>query len=59
MLRLQNNYWYWVLIYQEIDLLMKPLKNHPEFEAIMQIIEDRFWEHQRQVKKALEDKRLI
>ncbi len=59
MLRLQNNYWYWVLIYQEIDLLMKPLKNHPEFEAVMQKIEDRFWEHQSQVKKALENKRLI
>ncbi len=55
----QNNYWYWILIYLEIDPLMKPLKNHPEFESIMQKIEDRFWENQTQLRKSLEDKGLI
>jgi hypothetical protein len=55
----QDNYWYWILIYLEIDPLMKPLKNHPEFEEVMQKIEDRFWENQTKLRKSLEAKGLI
>ncbi len=55
----QNNYWYWILIYQKIDPLMKSLKNHPEFDETMQKIEDRFWENQTKLRKSLEEKRLI
>ena len=55
----QNNYQYWILIYLEIDPLMKPLKNHPEFEEVKQKIEDRFWENQTQLRKSLEEKGLI
>jgi class 3 adenylate cyclase/TolB-like protein/Tfp pilus assembly protein PilF len=55
----QNNYWYWILIYQKIDPLMKSLKNHPEFDETIQKIEDRFWENQTKLKKSLEEKGLI
>jgi hypothetical protein len=38
---------------------MKPLKKHPEFDGIIQKIEDRFWENQAQLRQSLEDKGLI
>jgi TolB-like protein/AraC-like DNA-binding protein/Tfp pilus assembly protein PilF len=55
----QENYFYWILIYLEIDPLMKPLKNHPEFKEVIQKIEDRFWKNQTQLRKSLEEKGLI
>jgi hypothetical protein len=38
---------------------MEPLKTHPEFDAIMQKIKNRFWENQSDLKVTLEDKGLI
>jgi len=55
----QDNYFYWVLIYLEIDPLMKPMKSHPEYEKVMQKIKNRFWEKHNLLKKSLEDKGLI
>jgi len=55
----KNNYQYWILLFLEKDPLMKPLKNHPEFDETMQKIEDRFWENQTQLYKSLENKGLI
>ncbi|MDB4286049.1 helix-turn-helix domain-containing protein [bacterium] len=55
----QNNYKYWILIFIKIDPLMKPLKSHPEFEGVIQKIEDRFWENQTKLKRSLEEKGLI
>jgi TolB-like protein/AraC-like DNA-binding protein/Tfp pilus assembly protein PilF len=55
----QDNYKYWILVFTEIDPLMKALKNHPEFEGVMQKIKDRFWENQTKLKKSLEGKGLI
>ena len=55
----QDNYQYWVLLFLDTDPLIKPLKSHPEFNGIMQKIEDRFWEKQNKLKKLLEKKGLI
>ncbi len=55
----QDNYKYWILVFLEIDPLMKPLKSHPEYEEIIQKIEDRFWENQIKLRKSLEAKGLI
>ncbi|WP_027077474.1 helix-turn-helix domain-containing protein [Maribacter antarcticus] len=55
----QNNYWYWILIYQDINPLMKPLKNDPEFKEVIQKIEERFWKNQKQLRKSLEEKGLV
>jgi hypothetical protein len=41
----QDNYKYGLLVFLEIDLLIKPLKNHLEFEQVMQKIKDCFWEN--------------
>ena len=56
---IQDNYKYWILVFMEIDPLIKPLKNHPEFDEVMQKIKDRFWENQTKLKKSLEAKGLI
>ena len=55
----KNNYQYWILLFLEKDPLMKTLKNHPEYEVVVQKIKDRFWENHRQLKKSLEGKGLI
>jgi hypothetical protein len=53
-----DNYQYWFLLLEN-DPIMKPLKKHPEFDGIIQKIEDRFWENQAQLRQSLEDKGLI
>lgn len=55
----QDNYQYWILLFMEKDPLMKPLKSYPEFDRIMQKIDDHFWEKQNKLKKLLENKELI
>jgi len=55
----KTNYQYWILLFMETDPVFKPLKSHPEFEEIIQKIEDRFWENHSQLKKSLEEKGLI
>ena len=54
-----SNYQYWILLFMKIDPVFKPLKNHPEFDEVMQKFEDRFWENQNKLKKSLEEKGLI
>ncbi len=55
----QDNYQYWILIFLQLDPIMKPLKHHPKFEETMQKIEDRFWENQAKLRKSLEEQELI
>jgi TolB-like protein/AraC-like DNA-binding protein len=55
----QDNYQYWILLFMEKDPLMKPLKNHPEYDKIIQKIENRFWQKQNKLKKLLENKGLM
>ena len=55
----QDNYQYWILLFLEKDPLLKPLKNDPEFEKIIQKINNRFWEKQKKLKKLLENKGLL
>jgi TolB-like protein/AraC-like DNA-binding protein len=55
----QNDYQYWILLFMEIDPIMKPLKSHPEFDGIMKKIKDRFWENQKKLRTSLEEQGLI
>ena len=55
----QDNYQYWILIFMQLDPIMKPLKNHPGFNETMQKIKDRFWENQAKLRKSLEEQGLI
>lgn len=56
---LQDNYQYWILLFLEMDPLIKPLKRHPEYEETIQKIKDQFWENQAMLKKSLEEQGLI
>ncbi|MBN2636124.1 MAG: helix-turn-helix domain-containing protein [Prolixibacteraceae bacterium] len=55
----QDNFQYWIVLFMELDPLMNPLKNHPEFDNIIKKIETRFWEKHNNLEKMLEEKRLI
>lgn len=48
----QDNFQYWILIFMQLDPIMKPLKNHPEFDETIQKIEARFWEDQAKLKNS-------
>ncbi|MFK7809884.1 MAG: helix-turn-helix domain-containing protein [Saprospiraceae bacterium] len=53
-----ESYQYWFLLIKD-DPLIKPLKDHPDFEHIIQKIKDRFWENQTKLRTSLEAKGLI
>lgn len=53
-----ENFIYWFLLIED-EPLIKPLKDHPDFDAIMEKIKNRFWENQARLKTSLEEKGLI
>lgn len=55
----QDNYQYWILVFEQKDPIMKPLKNNPDYHRTNQKIEDRFWNKHEAIKKVLVDKGLI
>ncbi len=55
----QDNYQYWILLFQQKDPIMKALRSHPEYDETIQKIEDRFWEKQDKLKQLLDNKELI
>lgn len=55
----EDNYQYWVLVFQEIDPILNALKSHPEYAGIIQKIKERFWESHAKLRKALEEEGLI
>ncbi|MGK7397393.1 MAG: helix-turn-helix domain-containing protein [Candidatus Cyclobacteriaceae bacterium M3_2C_046] len=55
----QDNYQYWILLFMELDPIIQPLKSHPEFDQVMQKIQDRFWQNHAELKKSLEEKELL
>ncbi|MCE7994738.1 MAG: helix-turn-helix domain-containing protein [Roseivirga sp.] len=55
----QDNYQYGVLLYLETDPLLNPLKEHPEFDKVIQSIKDGFWKGQAKLSKSLQEKGLL
>ena len=53
-----ENYLYWFLLIED-EPLIQPLKDHPDFKAIMQRIKDRFWENQSRLEKRLQAAALL
>ena len=53
-----DNHIYWFLLIED-DPLIKPLKDHSDFDTIMQKIKDRFWKNQVQLKTSLEKEGLL
>jgi tetratricopeptide (TPR) repeat protein len=55
----QDHYQYWILLFLEMDPIMKPLKNHPGYDEVIQKIKDRFWNNQAKLKASLQEKGLL
>ncbi|MDT7829559.1 helix-turn-helix domain-containing protein [Pricia sp. S334] len=55
----QDHFQYWILLFIEMDPLIKPLKKHPEYSVTIQKIKDRFWENQAKLKTSLEEEGLL
>ncbi len=55
----QDNFQYWILLFLEQEPILKPLKGNPEYEAVLQKIEARFWENHDTLKTLLESKGLL
>ena len=55
----QENYFYWILVFSEIDPMLENVKDLPEFVVIFNEIETKFWKGQEKIRANLEDKGLI
>ncbi len=55
----EDNYFYWVLVFTDIDPLMDNIKDLPEFKKIMKKIDKKFWDYHNRIKSTLEEKDLI
>lgn len=55
----QDHYQYWVLLFLEKDPLIKVLQKHPDYAEIVKKIENRFWENQKNLRKSLEENKLL
>ncbi|WP_319480939.1 helix-turn-helix domain-containing protein [uncultured Draconibacterium sp.] len=55
----QDNYQYWILVFEQKDPIMKPFKNNPDYHRTNQKIEDRFWKKHETIEKVLAEKGLI
>ncbi len=55
----QDNYFYWMVIFIEMDPLFDNIKDHPEFRKILDDIEIKFWNYHEQIKASLEEKELL
>ncbi len=55
----EDNYFYWTLIFTEIDPLVDNIKYLPEFKRIFKNIERKFWRSHKQIKASLEEKELL
>ncbi len=55
----QSGFQYWIVVFMEQDPILEPLKNHPEFEAVVEKIKEQFWKDHDQLKATLLEKGLL
>jgi TolB-like protein/class 3 adenylate cyclase/Tfp pilus assembly protein PilF len=55
----EDNYFYWVLVFTDIDPLADNIKDLPEYKKIMKKIDNKFWDYHDRIKSSLEEKDLI
>ena len=55
----EDNYFYWIIIFIEMDPLIDNIKDLPEFKKIFNDIESKFWNNHKQIKASLEEKKLL
>lgn len=55
----EDNYFYWIILFLDIDPLMENISDHPEFKPTLKKIESRFWDYHKEMKDKLEGKGII
>ena len=55
----QDNYFYWILLFLEMDPLVDNIRDLDEFSETMSEIESKFYEYHDQVRASLEEKGLL
>ena len=55
----QTNYFYWIILFLEIDPLIDKIKDLPEFHRIFDVIELKFWNYHKQIRDSLKKKNLL
>ncbi|MDX2432899.1 MAG: hypothetical protein QNK35_18310, partial [Bacteroides sp.] len=56
---LEENYHYWTILFLKIDPLIDGMLDNPEYMDLLEEIEVRFWERQKQVQITLAEKGLL
>lgn len=55
----QEHYHYWTVLFLEMDPLLDSMKGIPEFQDVLQTIEDKFWDYHQRMRLGLEEKNLL
>tara|TARA_R100001143_G_C3361257_1_gene136191 strand:- start:5325 stop:7367 length:2043 start_codon:yes stop_codon:yes gene_type:complete len=55
----QDNIQYWILLFMDEDPIMANLKKMPEYQAVKQRIDDRFWKNHESIRESLAEEGLI
>ncbi len=55
----QDNYYYWIILFLDIDPLLDNIMDHPEFKPILEDIESRFLDYHKRMEISLHEKGLI
>ena len=55
----KNHFQYWMILFMTMDPALDSLKSYPGYDAVIQKIEDRFWENHNRLKATLQEKGLL
>ena len=55
----EDHYFYWTILFLEIDPLIDNIKDEPEFKMHMQELKTKFWDYHEEIRISLEEKGLI
>ncbi len=55
----EENYFYWIILFLDIEPLFDSLKSHPEYKGVIKEIKSKFWEYHEEMRASLEGKGVI
>jgi len=55
----ETNYHYWIILFIKMDPLVDNIKDHPEFNRILKVMEFNFWSNYKKIKTSLRKKELL
>ncbi|MBC6998335.1 helix-turn-helix domain-containing protein [Cytophaga sp. FL35] len=55
----KDHFQYWIILFMRLDPVMDSLTSHPEYEQVLQEIENCFWDNHDDLKETLEEQELL